>query len=81
MKKDVLLKKEFEMEEIIFIIEESFDGCYNARALGHSIFTDGEDENDLRNNIKDAVSCHFDDNNKPKIIRLHYVRQEIISNV
>lgn len=69
------------MEEIIFLIEESPDGAYSARALGHSIFTDGEDEDDLKSNIKDAVSCHFDDNEKPKIIRLHYVRHEIISNV
>ena len=45
--------------EIIFYIEESEEGGYVARALGHSIFTDGESEDDLKANIKDAVLFHF----------------------
>lgn len=65
------------MEEIIFIIEEDNDGGYNARALGLSIFTQGETIDELKANILDAVSCHFDDHIK-RIIRLHFVKDEIL---
>lgn len=65
--------------EIIFYIEESDDGGYEARALGHSIFTDGEAEDDLKTNIKDAVLCHFEEHEMPKIITLHFVREEAIA--
>jgi len=65
------------MNEIIFIVEESDEGGYEAKALGESIFTEGESLNELKQNIKDAVTCHFEEN-APKIIRLHYVKEEII---
>ncbi len=65
--------------EIIFYIEESEEGGYVARALGHSIFTDGESEDDLKANIKDAVLCHFEESAMPKIITLHFVREEAIA--
>lgn len=66
------------MTEIIFIVEESPEGGYEAKALGHSIFTEGESLDELRNNIKEAVRCHFEEN-YPKIIRLHYIKEEIIA--
>jgi hypothetical protein len=69
------------MNEIIFLIEEDVEGGFSARALGYSIFTEGDDEFQLKANIKDAVDCHFDEHEKPKMIRLHYVRQEVLSNV
>jgi len=69
------------MDEIIFLIEEDVEGGYSARALGYSIFTEGEDDLELKANIKDALDCHFEDHEKPKLIRLHYVRQEVLSNV
>ena len=47
--------------EIIFYIEESLDGGFEARALGYDIFNDGENETELKKNIKDAVHCHFED--------------------
>ena len=46
------------------------------RALGYGIFTQGDDWADLKTMVKDAVECHFDDGNAPKIIRLHFVRDE-----
>jgi hypothetical protein len=67
------------MDEIIFIIEESNEGGFEARALGHSIFTEAEDMVSLRKAIKDAVICHFDKDNKPKIIRLHLVKDELLA--
>lgn len=65
--------------EIIFYIEESLDGGYEARALGFSIFTDGETIDELKKNIKDAVLCHFADTEAPQVIKLHFVREEAIA--
>jgi hypothetical protein len=66
-------------KEIIFLVEDSNEGGYEAKALGHPIFTEAEDMNELRNNIKDAVKCHFEENDIPSIIRLHYMRDELIN--
>jgi hypothetical protein len=56
--------------EIIFYIEESLDGGFEARALGFDIFTDGGTEDELKINIRDAVHCHFDEGEAPQIIKL-----------
>ena len=58
------------MSEIIFIVEESDEGGFEAKALGESIFTDGETAEELKQNIKDAIMCHFE-KDAPKIVRLH----------
>jgi len=67
------------MNEIIFLVEEATEGGYIARALGESIFTEGDDVDELRASIREAVDCHFDAENKPKIIRLHFVSEEVIA--
>ncbi len=67
------------MNEIIFLIDEDLDGGYNARALSESIFTQGESLDELRANIRDAVNCHFDPASKPKMIRLHFVTEEVFA--
>jgi predicted RNase H-like HicB family nuclease len=67
------------MNEIIFLIEEALEGGYTAKALGESIFTEAETVEELKINIKEAVECHFDEEKKPKIIRLHWVKEEVIS--
>lgn len=67
------------MNEVIFLIEEAPEGGYTARALGHSIFTEAESMDALRNQIRDAVKCHFHEGQSPKVIRLHYVREEVIA--
>lgn len=56
------------MNEIIFIVEEAPEGGYQARALGESIFTEAEDLKNLHVQVRDAVSCHFDEGKAPKII-------------
>lgn len=66
-------------KEIIFAVEESPEGGYEARALGHSIFTQAETLEDLRKMVRDAVSCHFEAGGKPSVIRLHWVKDEVIS--
>jgi predicted RNase H-like HicB family nuclease len=53
-------------KELIFVVEESEEGGYNARAIGVSIFTDGDTISELKNNIKEAVICHFDEGKAPK---------------
>lgn len=65
--------------EIIFYIEESVEGGYEAKALGYSIFTEGETLDELKENIRDAVHCHFEENEAPQIVKLHFVREEAIA--
>ncbi len=67
------------MTEIIFIIEDALEGGFTARALGESIFTEADTMEQLKANVKEAVECHFDDVNMPKIIRLHQVKEELIA--
>jgi hypothetical protein len=65
--------------EVIFSIEEAPEGGFVARALGHSIFTEADDLDDLRDAVRDAVRCHFDDADRPKVIRLHFVWEEVFA--
>lgn len=67
------------MNEIIFIVEDAPEGGYTARALGESIFTEADNLDELRFNIRDAIQCHFEQGQEPKVIRLHYVREELIA--
>jgi hypothetical protein len=63
--------------KVIFSVEEAPEGGFVARALGHSIFTEADDLDALREAVRDAVRCHFDDTDRPKVIRLHLVREEV----
>ncbi|MBI1939832.1 MAG: 2-oxoisovalerate dehydrogenase [Ignavibacteriales bacterium] len=65
--------------EIIFIIEDSIDGGFEAHAVGFSIFTEADNFDQLKQNIREAVACHFEENEMPKLIRLHYVKEEVIA--
>lgn len=67
------------MNEVIFQIEEAPEGGFGARALGHAIFTEAEALDELRENVRDAVRCHFDEGAGPKMIRLHFVRDEVLA--
>lgn len=67
------------MKEIIFIVDESPEGGFEARALDHSIFTDGDDLDTLQANVKDAVATHFEAADMPKVIRLHMVKEIVIA--
>ncbi|MCC5610515.1 2-oxoisovalerate dehydrogenase E1 subunit beta [Nostoc sp. CHAB 5834] len=69
------------MTEIVFLVEDDPDGGYTAVALTESIFTQADDIEALREMIRDAVHCHFpNEQNRPKIIRLHIVRDEVIAS-
>jgi hypothetical protein len=67
------------VSELIFQVEESPEGGYTARALGASIFTEADDLEDLHAQVRDAVRCHFDEGEAPAMIRLHFVRDEVIA--
>ena len=67
------------MNELIFLVEESPEGGFTARALGESIFTESETLDALRKQVRDAVRCHFDKGKAPKVIRLHFVREEVLA--
>jgi len=67
------------MDELIFMIENAPEGGYTARALGESIFTEADDLANLRSEVRDAVRCHFEEGQGPKVIRLHFVHEEVIA--
>ena len=67
------------MKEIIFTVEEAPEGGFIARALGHSIFTEAENMSDLHERVKEAVHCHFEEQERPKLIRLHFLQEEVIA--
>ena len=67
------------MSEVIFLVEEAPEGGFTARSLGASIFTEADDLAALHAQVRDAVRCHFDEDQRPGIIRLHFVREEVIA--
>jgi predicted RNase H-like HicB family nuclease len=68
------------MTEIVFLVEEDPEGGYTARALSESVVTQAETIEELREQVRDAVRCHFPaEESRPKLIRLHLVRDEVIA--
>ena len=66
-------------ESIFEVSEDEIDGGYSASAPGYGIHMQGEDWNDLKAMVRDAVLCHFDHTMpRPKVIRLHFVRDEVL---
>lgn len=63
---------------MIFMVEEAPEGGYQAKALGESIFTEAEEFDELKKNVKEAVMAHFEEGKHPKIVRLHFVREELL---
>ena len=67
------------MSEIVFLVEDAAEGGLLARALGHAIFTEADTYEELRDHVRDAVQCHFDGVDRPTVIRLHYVKDEVLA--
>ena len=67
------------VNEVIFLVEEADEGGFTARAVNESIFTEADTLDELRRNVREAVECHFDDGQAPQVIRLHIVREEILT--
>ncbi|MBE9479590.1 MAG: 2-oxoisovalerate dehydrogenase [Chloroflexi bacterium] len=68
------------MTEMVFIVEEDVDGGFTARAASQPIFTAAENMDELKQNIREAVECHFENpEDRPKIICLHTVRDKVLA--
>ena len=67
------------MNEIIFIVSQPPEGGYAAKALGQSVFATADTLEEISEMVRDAVICHFEEESRPKIIRLHFVREELIA--
>jgi predicted RNase H-like HicB family nuclease len=67
------------MTEITFLVQEAEEGGYTARALGKSIFTEGETMIELKKNIKEAILCFFGEDKLPQLAHLHFVKDEILA--
>ena len=65
--------------EILFNVEEADDGGYVATAPSHGIVTQADSIDELHAQVRDAVACHFDVQDKPKLIRFHFVRDEALA--
>ncbi|MEB2343432.1 MAG: 2-oxoisovalerate dehydrogenase [Deltaproteobacteria bacterium] len=66
------------MNEILFLVEEAPEGGFTARALGAAIFTEADTLEALHERVRDAVRCHFEEATAPALIRLHFVREEVL---
>jgi hypothetical protein len=67
------------LKEIVFLVEESPEGGYEAKALGYSIFTEADTMDGLKKAVADAILCHLEMAELPKVIRLHLVKEEVIA--
>jgi hypothetical protein len=74
-----ILMGNYTTDEIIFIVEESPEGGYEARSLNYSIFTEADTFDELKEMVHDAVSCHFPPKDRPRLIRLHQVKEELMT--
>jgi hypothetical protein len=66
------------MTEIIFVVEPDPEGGYAAQALGHSIFAEADTWDELKAAVQDAVRCHFESGERPAMVRLHVVQEEVM---
>jgi hypothetical protein len=67
------------MSEILFLVESSPEGGFTAKAFGADIFTEADDMTSLHANVRGAVRCHFEDDQIPQMIRLHFTHEEVIA--
>ena len=66
-------------DEIIFVVEEAPEGSFTARALVYDIFTEADSFAELKKMVQDAVQCHFETKDMPHLIRLHMIKDEVIT--
>ena len=75
----MIITQKHKETEILFLVEEAEEGGYISRSFHHSIYTQADTLDELREMVLDAVACHFDDDNTPNLIRLHIVKDEVIA--
>ena len=62
-------------KEITFLVKEAPEGGYTARAVGESIFTEGDDWQDLQRMVRDVLELRFDEGERPSVIHLLLVKE------
>ena len=67
------------MTEILFTVVEAPEGGLTASAVAYSIVTEADTLDELRQNVREAVECHFEEGAAPRLIRLHIVRDEVLT--
>ncbi len=67
------------MNEVVFLVEDAAEGGFTARVPGHSIHTEADTFDELRLQVRAAIQCHFDESARPAVIRLHYVKDEVLA--
>ncbi len=66
-------------KELVVLVEEAPEGGYTAKALGAALFTEGDTLEEVEANVRDAVLCHFEEADRPRVVRLHFVRDHVIA--
>lgn len=66
------------MNEIIFLVQDDPEGGFTAQALGQPIFTEADTFEELKSQVRDALSCHFGYGAAPKVVRLRQLKEEVI---
>lgn len=69
------------MNELVFEVTQEADEGFVAEALGESIFTEANTWDELRENAREAVAAFYFDSEAPKKIRLHLMRDEVLSSL
>jgi hypothetical protein len=67
------------VNELVFLVEEAAEGGFTAQASAVPVFTEADTLDELRHAIRDAVRCHFDPGHEPRMLRLHVVREDVIT--
>ncbi len=65
--------------ELVFAVTQEADGGFVAECLSHDIFTEGGTWDELRANVREAMTGYFFDRPKPSAVRLHLVRDEVLA--
>ena len=68
-----------EKTEVLFVVEQAAEGGFVARGVGAEIVTEADTLDELRANIKEAVDCHFDEGQGPRLVHLHFVRDQVLT--
>lgn len=69
------------MTELLFVVEEAPEGGFIAKAAGAAVFTEADTVDELKEMVIDAVRCHFEEDEQPKLIRLIFVKEEVLTLV
>lgn len=67
------------MDELIFEVTQDANGGFTAECLTESVFAQGDSWEELREQVRESVIAFFFDRPKPRCVRLHLVRDEVLA--